>query len=146
MFTRTIEYTDFDGTVVKEKFHFNLTETELAELNLAVDGGITAFAQNLQKTQDPNGMIKLLKLMITKSYGELVELPNGKKRFLKSDDMANSFVNSDAYSKLFVKLAESETAITDFILGIIPANMAGEVTKEINKQKLAGGEAITAAE
>lgn len=140
MISRTIEYIDFDGSKVKEKFHFNLTDTELAELNLAIDGGITEYAKKLQESPDPKGMIYLLKTLIGASYGELVELPGGKKRFLKSEEISNSFLHSDAYSKLFIKLSENEKAITDFILGVIPAQMATEVSKEMNKQKLGAAE------
>lgn len=140
MISRTITYTDFDGKTVTEKFHFNLTETELGEVNLALDGGILEFAQRVQETQDANGIIKLIKLLVSRSYGELIDLGNGKKRFLKSDDMSNSFINSDAYSKLFVELANNEQSIVDFMLGIIPANMAAEVSKELKKNEVLEGE------
>lgn len=136
MISRSITYTDFDGNKVTEKFHFNLTETELGEVNLALEGGILEYSKKVQETQDSNGIIHLIKLLVSRSYGELVELGNGKKRFLKNEDMANSFINSDAYSKLFIELANNEQSIIDFMLGIIPSNMASEVAKEMKKEEL----------
>jgi len=40
MFTKTINYTDFNGEERTESFYFNLTKAELAELNLTTEGGL----------------------------------------------------------------------------------------------------------
>ena len=39
MLKKTIPYEDYNGTKREEDFYFNLTETELAEMQLEVTGG-----------------------------------------------------------------------------------------------------------
>ena len=40
MIKKTMTYTDFNGTVRTEDFYFNLTQAELSEMELSVDGGL----------------------------------------------------------------------------------------------------------
>ena len=52
MYTKTIEYEDFNGVKRKEDFYFNLTETELKKMNLSVDGGLVQRLEKLQQKID----------------------------------------------------------------------------------------------
>ena len=59
-----------------------------------------------------------------KAYGE--KSPDGK-RFIKVNDagipLSIGFSQTEAYSQLFMELATDAKAASDFVNGIIPANM-----------------------
>ena len=40
MLKKTIAYTDYNGTTRKEDFYFNLTQAEVTELEVSVEGGL----------------------------------------------------------------------------------------------------------
>lgn len=134
MISKTITYRNFEDKEVTEKFHFNLTKAELLELELGAEGGMAALAQKIQETKNAKEMIGLFKTLILKAYGEFMTLPNGKSQFIKDPVMSNAFAQTDAYSELFIELAGDDKKATEFIMGIIPSNMAGEVAKEMAKQ------------
>ena len=46
------------------------------------------------------------------------------KRFMKSEEIATAFSQTEAYSILFMELATDATAAADFVNGIVPADVA----------------------
>ena len=42
------------------------------------------------------------------------------RRFVKSEELTQEFLQTEAYSELFIKLLTDENAASDFINGIIP--------------------------
>lgn len=55
-----------------------------------------------------------------KAYGE--KSPDGK-RMIKSAELSEAFAQTEAYSELFMKLATDSKAASEFVNGIIPADM-----------------------
>ena len=43
MVKKTITYTDYDGTERTEDFYFNLSEAEITEMQLSVEGGMRGY-------------------------------------------------------------------------------------------------------
>lgn len=128
MLKETIAYTDYNGNERTEDFRFNLSEAELMEMELGTTGGFTEYVNKISTTQDTPAMIKIFKELILKSYGEIS--PDGK-RFIKNDKLREEFSQTEAYSKLFMKLAMDADAAAKFITGIVPANMAAQLDKEL---------------
>lgn len=64
MLKKTIPYEDYNGTKREEDFYFNLTETELAEMQLEVTGGLDTMLQAIIKAQDIPTIAKLFKQII----------------------------------------------------------------------------------
>lgn len=121
MLKKTIEYLDLDGNKVRDVFYFNLSKAELAEMELRSNG---TFAQNLMKiVADKNGdaIIDTFQDLIRRSYG--VRGEDGK-RFIKNEQVWQEFIETDAYSELFMELVTNAQAGADFIHGVIPAEMA----------------------
>lgn len=117
MLKKTIEYVDYNGVERKEDFYFNLTQAELTEWELSLSGGLEQHISKISAEQDAPKLIALFKNVILKSYGE--KSPDGK-RFIKSDELREAFVQTPAYSILFMELAGSAEAATIFVNGIIP--------------------------
>ena len=117
MLKKTITYTDYNGTERTEDFYFNLSKAELAEMELSVDGGMSKMIENISKTNDAPSVVKFFKEIILKSYGEKSE---DGKRFKKSEELSESFSQTEAYSEMFMEFfTDTESAIS-FINNIIP--------------------------
>lgn len=69
--------------------------------------------------QDAPSLIKVFKDLVLKAYGE--KSADGK-RFIKSDELATAFSQTEAYSQLFMKLATDDKAAARFVNGIMPAS------------------------
>lgn len=117
MLKKTITYTDYDGNERTEDFYFNLTKAELMELAFSEKGGLEKVIEKLAKEQDNKRIISLMKEIIDMSYGE--KSLDGK-RFMKSPEISKSFMETEAYSILFMELAQNENAAVEFVNGITP--------------------------
>jgi len=117
MLKKTIKFIDFDGNERTEDFYFNLTKTEVAEMELSTEGGLSAMIGKIISTQNTKKLIELFKDLILRSYGE--KSPDGR-RFIKNQELRDAFVQTEAYSELFIELASDDNAATQFINGIIP--------------------------
>lgn len=125
MLKKTITYEDFDGNQRTEDFYFNLTKAEIIEMEVSVDGGLSEALKKIVEEGDKKRIIEVLKDIIIKAYG--VKSQDGTK-FIKNDKLREEFVNSAAYSEIFMELATNESAAVAFVNGIIP-----KVPKEVQK-------------
>lgn len=117
MLTKSITYTDYDGVERTENFMFNLTKAELAELNLTTEGGLQAVIQKIVDSRDIPEITKWFKRIIMMAYGE--RSADGR-RFIKSQELTEEFLQTEAYSELFMELITDEKAAAAFVNGIIP--------------------------
>lgn len=129
MIKEPITYTDYNGIERKEDFYFNLTKAEIMEMEMSTKGGLAEMIQRIVAAQDQPAIIKVFKDLIIKAYG--VKSPDGK-RFIKNEDVINDFVQTEAFSQMFMKLATDADAAAKFVNGIVPADMA----QQINAQAL----------
>ena len=121
MIKKTIAYTDYNGIERKEDFYFNLTKAEVMELEMSTKGGLAEMIQRIVAAQDQPAIIKIFKELIIKAYG--VKSPDGKK-FIKNQEVVDDFVQTEAFSELFMELATNADAAAEFVNGIVPANLA----------------------
>ena len=120
MLKKTIKYTDYDGNEREEDFYFNLSKAEVTEMELSKEGGMSEYIKKISATQNAPELIRLFKEIITKSYGE--KSLDGK-RFIKNKELTEAFIQTEAYSELFVELASNADEAVKFINGIMPKNM-----------------------
>lgn len=124
MIKETITYTDYNGTERKEDFYFNLTKAEIMEMEMSTKGGLAEMIQRIVAAQDQPAIIKIFKELIIKAYG--VKSPDGK-RFIKNAEVVDEFVQTEAFSQMFMKLATDADAAAKFVNGIVPADMAKQI-------------------
>lgn len=117
MLKRDITYKDFDGNEVTETFYFNLSRTELVDLELSYDGGLEAAINRIIESKDVKALINEFKRIVLESYG--VKSEDGK-RFIKNDEVREAFSQTAAYDSLFFELATNADAAADFVKGIVP--------------------------
>lgn len=116
MLKKTITYTDFDGVERKEDFFFNLTKAEMLEYDAeyADRGGIMKYLTWLVNNEKTNELIRAFKDLILRSYGE----KTATGRFVKSQEIRDSFMATEAYSELFLEISANEKNASAFINGI----------------------------
>lgn len=125
MLKKTITYTDYNGVSRTEDFWFNLTTAEVMEMEMSTSGGMAEMLQRVIAAQDAPTLIKIFKELLLKAYGQ--KSPDGK-RFIKNDALTEEFQQTEAYSQLFMELATSDTAASEFVNGILP----GDLVKKAN--------------
>lgn len=130
MVKETVTYTDYDGNERTEDFYFNLTKAELAELNLSVKGGWANALQKAANERDIPEVTKQFKNLLLKSYGR--KSPDGR-RFEKSEEITNDFLQTEAYSVLFMKYASDANAAAAFFKGVVPKDIAEKAGTEMDK-------------
>lgn len=141
MLKKVIKYTDYNGVEREEPFYFNLSKAEIMEMEMSTVGGLAEMIEKIVAAQDTPTLVKIFKDLILKAYGEKSADGRG---FLKMDEnghpLCNKFVQSKAYSVLFMELATNAEAASAFVNGIVPAGMVKEVEKKIDGPVVIPGE------
>ena len=121
MIKKTITYTDYNGLERTEDFYFNLSKAEVMEMEMSTTGGLAERITRVVNAKDQPTIIKIFKELVLKAYGE--KSADGK-RFIKSDEIATAFSQTEAYSQLFMELATDADTAAAFVNGIVPADLA----------------------
>lgn len=132
MIKKTIKFKDFNEEDQTEDFYFNLTKGELVEMELRATSskylGMVDLIEKISSERDGNRLADLFKDMVGRSFG--VKSVDGK-RFIKNAENLAEFESTGAYGELIFELATNAGAATEFVNGLMPANLAAEVKKEV---------------
>ena len=126
MLKKAITYVDYNGVERTENFYFNLTKAEVMEMEMGTEGGFTEMIEKIVAAKDAPSIIKVFKDLILKAYGEK---SSDGKRFMKSEDISTAFSQTEAYSQLFMELSTNDKAASDFVNGIMPADLVEQAQK-----------------
>lgn len=119
MVKKTITYIDYDGTERTEDFYFNLSEAEITEMQLSVEGGMRGYIEKIVAAKSQLEVVKLFKEILLRSYGK--KSLDGRL-FVKNEANTAEFVANPAYSKIYIELVTDTDAATKFVNALIPAN------------------------
>lgn len=128
MLKKTITYEDFNGVERKEDFYFNLSKAEIMEMQFGTVGGLDVMLQKIVDAKDVKSIMNTFKMLILKAYG--VKSDDGR-RFIKSEEIAKEFEQTEAYSILYMELASDDNAAAEFVNGIIPKDVVTEVSNQM---------------
>lgn len=120
MLKKTVTYTDYDGIERTEDFYFNLTQAELVEMELGVEGGWRDRMQRIIDAKDSPTIMREFKRLLMASYGEKSD---DGKRFIKSPEISEAFSQTEAYNQIFMELVTDSKAASAFANGILPQNV-----------------------
>ena len=126
MLKETIKYTDYNGVEREEDFYFNLTKAEIMEMEMSTTGGLAEMITRVVNTKDAPAIIKIFKDLVLRAYGE--KSADGK-RFIKSEEIATAFSQTEAYSILFMELATDADKAAKFVNGIVPSDIDTNAAK-----------------
>ena len=125
MLRKKIKYVDFNDVEREEEFYFNLSKAELMEMEFGTVGGFSEMVKRIVAAQDQPTLMQIFKEFILKAYGE--KTADGK-HFMKFDAAGNrlsaNFEQTEAYSVLYMELLTDANAASDFINGVVPADIA----------------------
>jgi len=119
MVKKTITYTDYDGTERTEDFYFNLSEAEITEMQLSVEGGMRGYIEKIVAAKSQLELVKLFKDILLRSYGK--KSLDGRL-FVKNETNTAEFVASPAYSIIYMELVTDTAAATKFVNALIPVS------------------------
>lgn len=126
MLKKEITYTDYNGVERTETHYFNLSKAELLDMELFTEGGYVNMLERVVKENDQIAIIKIFKELVMKSYGKKSE---DGRRFVKSQELLDEFMQSEAFSEFYMELATDSNAAAEFANGIMPADLRDQVEK-----------------
>lgn len=129
MLTKSITYSDYNGVEHTKDFYFNLNAAELNRLNFTTPGGLEQYVKNITENNDVVAAADLFDKLITMSVGEKSE---DGLRFIKSKEITDAFVQSEAYSVFFMEVLSNRETSENFVNHIIP----DKLRQQIEQQKL----------
>lgn len=131
MISKSITFEGFDGKKHTREYHFHLNEAELTELGLSRTEGMDTYIRRIIDAEDTAALFATLKEFLIKAIG--VPAADGI-RFAKTkpngEEIWLEFIESNAYSELFIELVKNPTQMAQFLLGILPGKMQEEIKRK----------------
>lgn len=120
------KYEDYNGVEREEDFYFNLTTTELMKMEYGTEGGLAEKIKKINAAKDTIQIMNTFEEFLKLSYGQKSD---DGKRFIKSPELLKEFMETPAYSQIYIRLGTDEKAAVDFINHVVPANILAQVNK-----------------
>lgn len=120
MLKKTLKYTNYDGVEREKDYFFNLKKSELIDLQYKTPKGFISYIEEITKSGDNSELWKAFRDIVLLAYGEKSD---DGERFMKSEEISKAFEETEAFSVLIMELIEEDDAASDFINGIMPADI-----------------------
>lgn len=130
MFKKQITYTDYNDVERTETFLFNISRAELLEMASGKLRDVGKLLSDIVNQRDTTVLVTMFEELIRVSYGKKSE---DGKRFIKSREIYEAFLQSEAYSELLVDLTLDTDEAIAFVNGIIPTKFLAELNSRIEK-------------
>lgn len=131
MYKITETYEDYDGNKRTEDFYFNFSKAEIIDMQFGIEGGFAAKVNRIIAAQNVPELIKIFKDLITRSYGQKSD---DGRRFIKSEELTKDFIETPAFSQIYMRLATDAKAAEEFVNHVIPKDLADQAAKTENNQ------------
>lgn len=118
MHKEIITYTDLNGVQRTEDFYFNLSKPEIVKMQSSTKGGYDAQLKSISASSNGALIMEFFENFIKSSYGEKSE---DGRRFMKSEEISRSFMETPAYEALFEKLVTDADAASIFVNNVMGA-------------------------
>lgn len=139
MLKKTIKYTDFDGNERSDECYFNLSKSELTEMEMSENGGFDKYIEKIVETKDMKKIYQIFKELVLMSYGE--KSYDGK-HFVKKKTvdgqvirLRDEFEQTGAFDELMMELLSNEKTSADFINNVVPKELAENMAKQLADEK-----------
>ena len=130
MIKKTVTYTDYNGVERTESFYFHFSEAEILDMEMSTEGGFAERVQRIIDAKNQTELLKVIKQFVYDAYG--VKSEDGK-RFMKNDEVKAAFIESPAYSEIFMEMLTNDKLAAEFVNGVVPANMKDKLAALANK-------------
>lgn len=120
MIKKTVTYKDYNNVERTETHYFHFNEAEILEMEMSVEGGFAERVQRIVDAKEQSALMGVIKNFVLDAYG--VKSEDGK-RFIKNAEVRDAFVQSPAYSKIFMELITNDELAAEFVNGVVPESM-----------------------
>ena len=117
MWKENIKYVDYNGVEREEDLYFNLSQSEIMEMELTTEGGLRNKLDRISKKVDAPEIMKFFKMILLKSY---CEKSDDGRRLIKSERLSEEFSQTPAYDKLYMELLMDDNKAANFINNVLP--------------------------
>lgn len=117
MWKYTAKYENFNGEQKEKVLRFNLTATEIRNLQFSKEGGIDKYYAEVVESKDAKRIYEIFEDLVRLSYGTISE---DGDRFIKSEEEYAKFKDSLAYENFMDYIMTSDNGASNFIMGIMP--------------------------
>lgn len=128
MHKETITYNDLNGVQRTEDFYFDLSKPEIVKMQASTKGGYDVQLRSIAASLDGAKIMDFFENFIAKSYG--VKSEDGR-RFMKSEEISRSFMETPAYEVLFEKLVTDDKYAADFVNAVMRSKGSATVPTAI---------------
>lgn len=137
MICKTIKYKNYFGEDRETKEFFHLNTSELTEFLFDIGGKQGDYEDAIREiiqADDREYIVKLIKQIILRSYGRKSADGEGffKEDPLTGEQYYKTFMQTAAFEQLYMELYSSEDTLNDFVAGVMPADMQGDVRSAMN--------------
>lgn len=129
MFSKTVEFEDFNGVKTSKVFYFHLSKAEL--MSMMGDGD--AMMQRIQRiiaAKDIKAILEEFRALIQLAAG--IRSEDGQ-RFIKTPEAQSELFDSPAYDELLMELCTKADASADFVRQLIPEKLQKEMQAQMEK-------------
>lgn len=116
MVKKSIPYTDLNGVERVDDFYFNLSKPEIVKMQSSVKGGYDVQLKSTSANLNGKAIMEFFEDFISKSYGEKSE---DGRRFMKSEEISRSFMETPAYEVLFEELVTNADEAAKFVNAVM---------------------------
>lgn len=116
MHKEVITYNDLNDVQRTEDFYFDLSKPEIVKMQASAKGGYDVQLKSIAASLDGAQIMEFFENFIAKSYG--VKSEDGR-RFMKSEEISRSFMETPAYEVLFEKLVTNDQYAADFVNAVM---------------------------
>lgn len=127
MLKEKLTYKDFVGNERTDEFNFHLRESDIAEILMVYPEGLPGLMRELNTTKDRKRVIEIFKYILQMSIGKF----RNSNRFEKSEEITAEFMESNAYSDMFMKLAGDAEYAATFMANILPADLKDKYAADV---------------
>lgn len=130
MFKKEITYADYNGVERTETFYFNLTHTELTDLETGIPGGMASHMASISAAKDLPKMMEFFKMIMRKAYGEKSQ--DGRRLIKNDGKLFDEFVETPAYDIIFQEIFAGD-GMVPFMTGIMPSDIAEKLRPQFEQ-------------
>lgn len=131
MIKKTVTYKDLNGKERTETFYFHYFESEIMDMEMSEEGGLAERIQRIIDAKDQASLLKVIKKFVVDAYG--IKSDDGR-RFIKSQEVKDAFVECPAYSKIYMELLTNDELAAEFVNKVVPEDMAEQLAALVAKK------------
>lgn len=120
MLKKEVSYVDYDGNKVTETLYFNMTKTEIAAMQVRMDGKFIDYLQDLVKGNKIERLFHIFKDIVLDSYGKKSD---DGRRFVKSKELRDDFEASIPFDNMMMEMLQDPDKQSQFVRAILPPDM-----------------------